>query len=904
MAKTVKITKAGNYDYVINQKTSDTIYEFQGLTVPQNSMLNFTTDGAYDTKLVRDGNDLILVSTFYLAKGGANTVFTTIHNYYPLASAVNKTVTLDGISKDAIYTAATSADVYALTSGFWQDTAGKDDKVVGAKSNDYYEVTKDAATVSGNDIMDAAGNDTYFLSSATKTSLTNVSDYAGNDTYNVRSTTADITERQGNDTYAINDSEVSVSENLGNDTYNIYNSKVNILDGLGNDKYTGHNIAVGSSTFDANGNDTYTFTNANFDYMDDTYGNDTYNLTATTINTSLYDGEGNDKYNLTGVVGDIADTNGNDAYNINTTTGLTVEDGNSLEPNKKNGNDKFTVSNSNNVHITDYAGNDQFDMSLSSDIVAYDYMGNDTYKYNFVHNAIAGSSIIDEQGNDKYDFVFSGGTSAKYFEVDELDGNDTYTVKNSEYIQFDDGAGNDKYTISSFSYVAGVNDDGGKDSYTFSDSKFVWVYDDGIENDTYTLTNVDNSTKMASYYFEDEGGNEKYTIKNSRGIAIDDNREGKDSYTITDSDLIEIDDEDGVDKYNITNTSRLTLYDENANDTYNLTNVDNSEDPASYFITDSNGSDKYTIKKSDSISITDSGTNVKEADVYNITDSWFVEVDDKGGKNTFNLKNVYGGYDTETDFDAIGENTFSVNKAEFIKLHAKNTTGTGDKFTVNTAVNVFSESYGDAPSNDTYTFTNVVSTNASKYYTYDKAGNDKYTFKNCTNIRVQDAAGDDTYVFDTIKSPVSVQDGGGTDSLTISGLKDKNVVVMANFTGTSDAVQNGDLFVIDRTQNSGFMVVKNYFKTKPSGLNTVIDTSGTGAGYIENFTAGKSSINTTVSNFTTKDLNEIGSDLAAWLGDAEHAYGSVGDVFASGNGNDIKSFIAEVIAVYDSNVVA
>lgn len=968
---TKKITKVGTTEIAINSKSADTVYEFASKDVALYSLLDFTTDGGY-TYLARKGNDLILVSRF-LSPKGTTACYTTVKDYYIYAVNYSKnTVAYDGNSAATVYSEASNYDIAKLKEGYYQDTA-EDDSILGAKDNNYYDVKNGTVTDGGNSISDYGGNDVYSLTTPTPTEKTFVNDYAGNDTYSVRATTVTIDDEKGNDKFKISDDSIAnIGKWYGNDTYDVQNSKVVINDSLGNDKYTGFYVAADSTIFDYEGNDTYTFSKSSFSSLNDMEGNDTYNLAATTITGSMGDQYGNDKYNLALVTGTLYDEYGNDTYNINLCDTLRIENGDAINFDKKSGNDKYTVANSNQVDISDYAGNETFDVSFSTNVRLGDSLGNDTYKLNYVHNNIGGPSILDYDGNDKYELTFTSGVNGTELEIQDELGNDTYTFNDSDYIWVEDnGEGNDKYNISSYSQGIYVDDDGGKDTYTFSDSKLIGVYDDGTDNDTYTLTNVDNSDDMANYNLDDEGGNDKYTIKNSRGIDINDcivSDQGKDSYTITDSDTILISDNGGNDTYTVTKTKTVSITDDEGNDTYTLTEVDNSYDYNAYFITDDEGNDKYTLKNSNSIGIKESDgddtytftnsekigvndvlgndiynlTNVDNSnnsadfyfddkngsdkytfkncntlrvvdgdtisanvDIYNVTDSEFINVRDDGGKNTFNIKNVKGAAGDLAKFDAKGESTFNLSNSSYTHISGWNNLSTSNKYVVNNCKNVRVEGY-QTLTHDTYTLSNIENTDKSQYFVYDKGGDDNYTVKNSSNLYIHDYTGNDTYTIDNFKKNIMLNDEGGYDTVTISGLNAKNVVVMANFTDTgSDEVQNGNLYVLDRTQKSGFMVIKNYFKTKFSGPNLVIDTANRGSGFIENLYAGKTELSEEIMDVVAQaDLDDVGYDIAGWLLDAGHPYDSVEAVFESGNADDISSFITKVVNVYDNRIMA
>ena len=228
-----------------------------------------------------------------------------------------------------------------------------------------------------------------------------------------------------------------------------------------------------------------------------------------------------------------------------------------------------------------------------------------------------------------------------------------------------------------------------------------------------------------------------------------------------------------------------------------------------------------------------------------------------------------------------------------MKINSYATEDKVDKYNITNSTNIRMK---DSTGNDTYTLTNVVNNDWSNYLIYEEKGNDIYNLKN-SSMYIHEWLGDDTYTIDNLKNANKIWDeAGSNDKLTISGLNAKNTFFMANFRrlGTDTCVENGDLYIFDKTQKGGYLILKDYLSTYSDGGRTYFKTDGTyGNGLIESVLAGKTNISSNISYFVEQsDIQQLGADVTNWLTDETHKYDDVGTLLESGDTTNINDFIS------------
>ncbi len=366
---------------------------------------------------------------------------------------------------------------------------------------------------------------------------------------------------------------------------------------------------------------------------------------------------------------------------------------------------------------------------------------------------------------------------------------------------------------------------------------------------------------MSGYYIFDQGGDDKFNIKNCESIFIETVESGQKTYNISKSNHVYLEsheyDHKG-DTYNISEVNALKIWNtDNSNDVYKLNKVNNSENVVQYYIQDHNGDDKYTIKNS---------SGIRLYDYY--------------GKDTYDISNA-------NDFWLYDGNKSDNTSDDYT-----------DTYLVKNSSNICIIDYSET-SDDIYKFTNVINDEMMDSVD-DNGGDDTYTLKKSSNVEIFDRGdGNDTYNIDSLKNPLSIFDcGGDNDTVKISGLKANNVICMANFIceGASlhtdvGAVDDNKLFIFDKNQKTGGLIVSDYFGLDES--ENFIDSSYYSDGYIENLYAGKTEISGMVQNYITDtDYNEIAESIASWL-QTNNMY-CVSELFESGNEAKLSEFITYV----------
>ena len=880
--------------YIEGGYYEDTNLDDEVLGGKQNNYYEFKNGTSSDNDLVQDagGNDIYYLHT--PNPGDKTMIYDFAGN--DIYKAKNTTISVGDYKGN---------DVYKVNNG---STA----EIMEFMGNDEYELTYSHVNVSDNyghdkysgwhlladsSFLDYEGNEKYTISDST---IDHIEDYAGNDTYTLTSTTLTnsygIQEYAGNDKYTLTNVSGVIGDAAGNDVYNVVGGGVGGI----------FVIQDGGFSYKS-GNDKYTVSSSNNVQLIDYDGNETYDVSYT-FNAFVRDVSGNDTYNLNYVAIDdddfcIEDYAGNDKYTLNYVSGAAT-DTNRFDISDSLGNDTYTVKDSEFVDITDIEGNDKYALtSFTHDVFIGDDAGNDTYTLDNVHSI----GIEDYgTGNDTYTLttVDNSEDSLNWTFYDEA-GNEKYTIKNSTGLTINDGDGKDAYTISDSSWITITDNDYGSanlsDTYTVTNTRAIDIYDEGYSNDTYTITGVNNVDRLGGG-ITDEGGKNKYTLKDTKNFVVS-SGVGDDTYTFTSGNYNTIQEAGGADVYNIKDEKNLTVNDALGNDTYNLTNVNNFEDMNTYKFNDDKGNDKYTLKNTNSVKINDNDNTANSVDVYNISDSLYTYVDDKGGKNTFNIKNVKGAAGDLATFKALGETTYNLSNSSYVELNGRNTLTTSNKYVVSNSKNVKIQTGYGSTTNDTYSLTNVENADMTNYLVYDNSGNDNYTVKGSSGLYFRDDNGDDTYTVDNLKNAIKICDENGDDTATITGLNTRNVVIMADFNSQNNGkVNSGNLYVLDRTQKGGYMIIDSYLDKNGSGYLT----GAVGTGYIEKLYAGKTEMSAEIMDvINTVNLDVIGQQVASWLNSSagHNAYANVDAVFNSGNAADIASFITTATNIYDNYVM-
>ena len=507
-------------------------------------------------------------------------------------------------------------------------------------------------TLKSKNVKDYSGNDSYDIKD---NAYVNINDYAGKDKYNVNraNSSSKIYDWGGVDSYNIkNSNDITINDYGANDTYNVYNTKISIQENYnsngvkGNDKYNLNNLKLGSKIYDYLGNDTYT--------INSTIGTKSGNTT--TFGLDLTDLKGNDTYKINGskyiTTSDIA---GNDKYIVNNSDNIQIDD--RIFSNNTGGKDTYTLTNVINSSITDYYGNDNYKLNSLYDTNINDYYGG-ADKYTLVDSIGVKITNQDNYGSD----------------VKPKDQIDNFTVKNSAEITINSDYGNDKFNISNQSHRIKLFDTAGNENYTIKDTSLVKI-NDSKGDDKYNFTNVDGISIYAGdkntedgfldYSIIDNDGNDTYTFKNSKYVrmwdeAASDNE--KNTYNLTSSSGMylytnQYSEKYSTDTYNITSGKSTYIIDYGkSNDIYNI--------KGSYItdIQDKDGSDTYTIKNSNNVTIKDScSTNVSGLDasqydknVYNIINSTAFKIESgtttgRASIDTYNISKKSSGIIIDQD---------------------------------------------------------------------------------------------------------------------------------------------------------------------------------------------------------------------------------------------------------------
>ena len=523
-------------------------------------------------------------------------------------------------------------------------------------------------------------------------------------------------------------------------------------------------------------------------------------------------------------------------------------------------------------------------------------------KYTFSNTDTVRTTVVEAGGNDKYTFSELAPNAATA-RIEDMGGKDSYTMTSSTGIVIDDFAGNDKYTVKNC-----IELEPGGSGENHND----WQTDNGLKNNIYIC---------------DYSGNDTYNIDNFKTV------EGQDAY-------IYMYDETGNDKYNLNELYQVDIEDGYGNDKYN---VSNSTD---IILENYSGNDTYTIKNTNGIEISEEEWNygdVKGNDKFNITDSRGMDIDCEYGNKNFNIKNcseidIYCEYTENNKFNLTNCDTviiedeywydyassvynlknittymyilsykdysndkYTVSGGNFAldlgELHSEiNDDGGKDTYKITNTNNLKMNDYSDS-CDDTYTITNC-----DNFYIYNSDGNEKYTLKNTSNVRLRDNLGEDTYnitscsgmyIHDendssdkyTIKLGKEgggikiADDGGAADSLKISNLNQKNIVFMSNFNNSGVDADNS-LIMYD-TKSGGFVQICNLYQLSGSDYST----EAFGNGFIETVKAGKT-IDITSSDIIDQ-LNSAREAVVGFLGAGQ----SVVDVLNSGDAAQIGQLI-------------
>ena len=705
-----------------------------------------------------------------------------------------------------------------------------------------------------------------------------------NDIITVTSGGADfIYNEKGNDTYK-NESgdDAYVYDLKGNDNYNISaQSKIYAYEYEGNDKYFVDDDGSYLMAQDYKGNDTYKINSINGEsssdfWIDDYKGKDKYYITSNLNPTynNITDHNSNDKYYLTNATAEISDTNGKDYYEIKNNT-----EGNALNIIDSKSNDTYKISNSNGI-----------------------IYGN--------------LSVSDSEGNDKHiwnNVAFNSLSPEEIYAIEDIKGNDKYTLRDVKNIRIYDGSGKDKYDFKNLYDTT---------TKTFTSVSDFQITDYGNKNDKYDLQFVsceyaeDDETSRTII---DDGGNDKYTLATSSGIRIND-KSGNDTYNLKApvdkkgkkikfeseeafaaiNGKSEIYDDKGNDKYNISYAMGAKIYDSEGKDTYNIKGSTISQ---SSKITEEITLD-LTIPTVSMLEIHDTSTT--SADTYNITNvtgssgmiglGLFTPViTDDGGNNKFNIKNA-GSY---INLKEIQEATENKDKGKLLSLYWSMPSfgircmGVGnDKYNIKNSF--LMTSISDSKGNDKYSFKNV----SGSIIASDNEGNDKYTIsKNKAGIQITDNSGNDTYTLDKLKKTkvgtfegaagVLINDKEGNDTLKISSLKKSNIIYMANFSNDASTnymdSQDFGLIIYDK-KNGGLVNLVDFYETTETQITGLKNS-------IETLKAGKKSINLAAAAGDYSKMETLKEQVGAWLNDGGRNFDDVQQVLLEGSKEDIASLV-------------
>ena len=594
---TKKITKKGNYDFIIDENFQNTVYSVSNNSIANDVSFNFTSTQELKNYTFEKQNNNLILYCFFAEKF----VTVTISNFYKYYTNNNNLLSFNNIaiSPEYIESYISSID---LAGSLYQNTSLK--TVVNQKGANYYNLT--SINNESNEIYDIAGNDTYNVWNGNSGWIFDdenfepaayIYDYAGNDIYKIHEkSTVAINDIKGNDKYDfLNGSYSVINDYAGNDTYKmscIYGTTIN--DYKGNDVYNSYGAVYGDIS------NIYHKT-----YINDSAGNDTYNIVQNWQNVFINDYAGNDKYNFNSSFNhiEVDDKKGNDIYKIIGGIGqIFLTD--------RLGNDKYDIQGGYWITITDNAGNDNYNIqTINYKLSITDEKGNDKYTISCVDDEL---TITDNSGNDMYNI-----SSSTDLIIEDKEGKDTYNIfDNRDYVKITDGAesstksGNDTYNLSYLQNAAG---------------------------NTYTMGGViKNGENVITDYY----GNEKYNVSCCYRLQIND-KQGKDTYTINDSSEVKIIDgvidaiDSGNDTYKISNTTSLSVCDYIGNDVYALSNVFKQNN--NNVITDYDGTDTYNITSSN-ISIIDKG---EDNDTYIIKNlSSIVKINDDGGNDKLTITSL------------------------------------------------------------------------------------------------------------------------------------------------------------------------------------------------------------------------------------------------------------------------
>ncbi|MBQ9245690.1 hypothetical protein IJ182_05430 [bacterium] len=443
----------------------------------------------------------------------------------------------------------------------------------GTAGNDKYNLNN---LRRGSNINDKLGNDTYTINSTVGTGTgvnqlgLSVTDFKGSETYKINgSKYISLGDNAGNDKYIVNNSDnVSISDTVstgntggkdtytltnvvdsiitdyyGNDTYklnSLYDTNINDYNG-GADKYTlvdsiGIKITdqenSGASAKDQI--DNFTVKNSAEIIINSQDGNDKFNISNESHRIKLFDTAGDENYTIkdTSLV-KINDTKGNDKYNFTNVDGISIYAG-----------DKNTEDGILDYSIIDDDGNDTYTFKNSKYVRLWDEAASDNEKNTYNLTSNSGMYIYSSQNSSKYSTDTYNITSGKStYIIDYGKSNDIYNVKDSSITNIQDKDGSDKYTIKNSNNVV-IEDSCDTAANTLSADKFDRnVYDiinttdfkiqAGTAMGKASIDTYNISKKSSGTIIDQDGRDDNYKIdKLNGGIKITDYA-GNDTLTIT-----------------------------------------------------------------------------------------------------------------------------------------------------------------------------------------------------------------------------------------------------------------------------------------------------------------------------------------------------------------------------------
>lgn len=537
-------------------------------------------------------------------------------------------------------------------------------------------------------------------------------------------------------------------------------------------------------------------------------GQDRYNLVNSTGNNTIVDkgGDGSDdSYDFTASSGvnKITDSGGADHYVFDrASNSITIDD-------FAAGNDNYSFHNIANAAVTINDRNK--DQSLSGDDV-YDFATvktdeNAATATDFISDSVV--NIVDENGNDAYQFERTKGGSVTITDQGSADGKT--------------GVQDDRYSFSESSTKVNISDQDGADIYNFNKSatsadNTITINDNSGSQfaDTYNFDDITSTSwaagEAANVAINDNGGDNIFNFNRLESkVKIDQNGAGSDSYNFSQStnSAVNITDKGvGKDVYNFfeTKDSTINITDvgdgtsgaaNDQDDIYNFSKLAASNPGAADFIentdvviNDGRGNDIYYFErtKGGSVTINDTETSSNPSsanDVYYFNNSKSkINISDAKGSDIYNFNDIdVDDRNTVTINDTGNQRNTNSDTYNFANLKASGALS-GDNYHVNIS---------DYSGADKYNFNDLGDASASfatRVKIYDKdGGDDVYSFLRANNayVNIRDTGdgNDDQYLFSNkdnsgnhmTNSDIYIRDDVGQDKYYFNGAEGGSVTI-------------------------------------------------------------------------------------------------------------------------------